>query len=179
MGVIKQLQQKWAPRLVGISLHGKFTNLQSTHCQSSCSYFCISFFLVNIEIAITCMWSLLQAHRTNLATEALDDLPVVSQIKDMVTSLYGFFAHSPKRHLEFQKLVEVMQAKGLMILKNIKTRWISMLSPSVRVMNKYKVLLLKMHGDSKAPMTEGKTKVPKDKKLQRLAQANLAHLSDI
>lgn len=122
---------------------------------------------------------MLLAHRTNLATEALDDLSVVSQIKDMVTSLYGFFAHSPKYHLELQKLVEVMQAKGLIILNNIKTWWISMLLPYVRVMNKCKVLLVKMHGDAKASMTKSKTKVSKNNKLRRLAQANLAHLSDI
>ena len=76
-----------------------------------------------------------QAHRTNLAVQTLSDLPVVGRIEDMLQTLYAFFAHSPKRHLEFVKLAELMQAKGLKIWKNVKTRWISMLSPAVRVLN--------------------------------------------
>ena len=92
----------------------------------------------------------------------------------MLQSLHAFFAHSPKRHLEFPKLAEVMHLKGLKILKNIKTRWISMLSPSVRIMNEYRVLLVKMAVDSLpfAPDTNGKLG-KKDKLLMKLANRNL------
>jgi hypothetical protein len=56
---------------------------------------------------------------------------------------------SPKKNIEFCKLTEVMETKGLKILRNIKTRWISMLSPAIQAMNKYRTLLVKMLEDSK------------------------------
>jgi hypothetical protein len=98
----------------------------------------------------------------------------------MLVSLYAFFSHSPKRHIEFQKLAKTLQSKGLKILKNVTTHWISMLSPAVRVINEYKVLLVKMQLDSQTPERSVDEKKPKtDKKLFKLAQANLAYLSDI
>jgi len=47
-------------------------------------------------------------------------------------SLYGtciYCNQCPKRHLEHTKLAEVIESKGLIFLKNIKTKWISMLAP--------------------------------------------------
>jgi hypothetical protein len=38
----------------------------------------------------------------------------------------------------------VMETKGLKILHNVKTRWISMLDPFIRVINEYQTLLVKM-----------------------------------
>jgi hypothetical protein len=38
----------------------------------------------------------------------------------LLQSLY-FFSHSPKKHLEFLKLVDLMKAKGSKILQNVKT----------------------------------------------------------
>jgi hypothetical protein len=74
--------------------------------------------------------------------EALSNLLVVSRIEELLASVYAFFA-------------EVMQSKGLKILKNITTWWISMLAPTVRVMNEYKVLLVKMAMDSKPAQRDG------------------------
>ncbi len=54
--------------------------------------------------------------------------------------MYNYFSKSLKRHLEFTKLVEVMETKGAKILKNV----ISMLSLAWCVMVKYKTLLMKM-----------------------------------
>lgn len=98
----------------------------------------------------------------------------------MLTSLHAFFAKSPKRHLEFVKLAELMQSKGLKILKNVKTRWISMLSPAVRVMSEYRVLIVKMSLDAERPVQDsvGK-KVKVDKKLMEIARKNLEYLTDI
>lgn len=111
--------------------------------------------------------------------ETLSTLPIVQRIEEMLQSLHAFFAHSPKRHLEFQKLAEVLHSKGLKILKNIKTRWISMLSPAVRVMNKYRVLFVKMQRDSVAPTADGDGNAgKKDKGLMKLASKNLAYLCD-
>ena len=104
-----------------------------------------------------------------MVVEAFSDLPVVARIEEMLGSLYAFFAHSPKRHLEFVKLAEVMQSKGLKILNNIQTRWINMLSPVVRVMNEYRVLLVKMSMDSKTPLKDNQGK--KAKKEKKFAEA--------
>jgi hypothetical protein len=90
----------------------------------------------------------LQLHKLNLPVESLSDLPMVEGIEDMLANLYTYFCKSPQKHLEFLKLVEVMETKGLKILINIKTRWISMLAPTVRVMNEYRTLLVKFHQDS-------------------------------
>ena len=97
----------------------------------------------------------------------------------MLHSLHAFFAHSLKCHLEFQKLAEVMHLKGLKISKNIKTRWISMLSPFVRIMNEYRVLLIKMAVGSLplAPDANGKLG-KKDKLLMKLASCNLSFPQD-
>ena len=105
---------------------------------------------------------------------------MVQRIEDMLQNLYAFFAHSPKRHLEFIKLAELMQAKGLKILKNVKTHWLNMLSPAVRVMNEYRVLLVKMSLDSQRPIQDDLGKKGKvDKKCMALTCKNLNHLIDI
>jgi hypothetical protein len=89
----------------------------------------------------------MQLHRTNLAIKILSGLRVVNRIEDLLQTLHSNFARSPKRHLEFIKLAEVLQTKGLKILKQVKTRWLSMLSPAIRVMNEYRTLVVKMMED--------------------------------
>jgi hypothetical protein len=61
------------------------------------------------------------AHCTNLVVQSLNKLNLVSKIKFMLTSIYNYFVHSPKRHLEANKLVEFLESKGSKTLKNIKT----------------------------------------------------------
>jgi hypothetical protein len=63
-----------------------------------------------------------------------------------------------------------METKGLKILKNIKTRWISMLSPAIRAMNEYRTLLVKMLEDSK---------LKKEKVHAKNATICLDHLTNI
>jgi hypothetical protein len=89
----------------------------------------------------------LQSHRTNLAVRSLSGLAVVNRIEDLLQSLHTYFARSPKRHLEFVKLAEVLEMKGLKILRQVKTRWLSMMSPAIRVMNEYRTLVVKMMED--------------------------------
>jgi hypothetical protein len=43
--------------------------------------------------------------------------------------------------------MEMIQAKGLRILKNIKTMWISMLAPFKQMHNEYKTFMVKMVND--------------------------------
>ncbi len=49
--------------------------------------------------------------------------------------------------MEFCKLAEILQTKGLKFLKNVKTYWISMLNPLKGVMVEYKSLIVKMHSN--------------------------------
>jgi hypothetical protein len=106
----------------------------------------------------------------NLAVEALEKLPILQKIESLLADLYSYFCKSPKKHIKFYKLVEVMETKGLKILRNIKTRWISMLSPAIRAMNEYRTLLVKMLEDSK---------LKKEKVQAKNATICLNHLTDI
>jgi hypothetical protein len=87
------------------------------------------------------------AHRTNLAVEALSNLPMVQRLESLCKSLHSYFSASPKRHLEFTKLVEVVETKGLKILNKVHTRWISLLEPLKRISGEYKTLIVKFTED--------------------------------
>jgi hypothetical protein len=64
------------------------------------------------------------AYRTNLTMLSLSGLPMVKKLETLYNSLHAYFSSFPKRYLEFIKLTEVVEASGLKILGNIKTRWI-------------------------------------------------------
>jgi hypothetical protein len=68
-------------------------------------------------------------HKTNLTVQSLFSMLMVSKLEDLHQSLYGYFPSSPKCHLEFKKLVEIMEIEGLKVFQNVKTRWNSMLIP--------------------------------------------------
>ncbi len=73
-------------------------------------------------IGIHCM-----PHIMNLAMQSLFTMPMISKLENFLQMLYGYFSTSPKRHLEFTKLVEIVETKGLKVIQNVKTRWINML----------------------------------------------------
>jgi hypothetical protein len=60
------------------------------------------------------------AHKTNFATLSLSTMPMVSKLEDLFQTLYKY--SSPKHHLEFTKLVEIIETKGLKVFQNMKTR---------------------------------------------------------
>lgn len=49
---------------------------------------------------------------TNLAVEALANLPVVAKIKKFFTSLFLYYGASPKRHLKVTKFAEIVEIKS-------------------------------------------------------------------
>jgi hypothetical protein len=59
--------------------------------------------------------------------------------------LYVFFVHNPKKFVEFQKLVDVLNMKGNKFFRKVKMRWISILSSTKQIYIKYFPLILKMH----------------------------------
>jgi hypothetical protein len=62
----------------------------------------------------------------------------------MLQSLHGYFCRSNKRYPELQKLANLMETKGNKVLRNVSIRWVSMRSPALRVLSKYKTLIVKM-----------------------------------
>jgi hypothetical protein len=88
------------------------------------------------------------AHRTNLVIATLSYLKLASKVESLLVGMYNYFAHNTKQHLEFCKLVEILESKGNKLLKNIKTRWISMLSSCKRIFAKHKLLVVKMVEDN-------------------------------
>lgn len=72
---------------------------------------------------------------------------MIANIKNLLHLLHKYFVRSSKYHIEFIKLVDMMCSKGLKINKNVKTRWLSMISPLKRVMSKYRTFVHKLHKD--------------------------------
>jgi hypothetical protein len=73
---------------------------------------------------------------------------MVIRLENLLQTLYAYFSKSPKRYLEFSKLAEIMETQGNKLLKNVKTRWISLLEPTKRVMSEYRTLVVNMALDS-------------------------------
>jgi hypothetical protein len=44
-------------------------------------------------------------------------LPIVSKIEDLLQDIYTFFCKSPKKHIAFGKLAEILETKGNKILR--------------------------------------------------------------
>ena len=86
-------------------------------------------------------------HRFNLVVKTLSDLDIVSDIEDLVKVVHAYFAHSPKKYSEFHFLALLMETKGLKLLKNVCTRWCSLIAPLRRVVAEYPSLLAKMFAD--------------------------------
>lgn len=47
---------------------------------------------------------------------------VIDNFKNLLHNLHKHFARSPKRHTKFMRLLEIIQTKGLKIIRNVKTR---------------------------------------------------------
>jgi hypothetical protein len=86
--------------------------------------------------------------------EALDILPILVNIESLLEDVFDYFYISSKKHAEFFKLAKVMEIKDLKILYNIKTRWMSMMGPSIQVMNEYRTLFIKMLQDTQLKNTK-------------------------
>ncbi len=50
-------------------------------------------------------------HEMNLDVQLLSNLPMVVKLEDFLQSLYSYFLSSQKQHLEFIKLVNIMESK--------------------------------------------------------------------
>jgi hypothetical protein len=96
-------------------------------------------FYAPFSLGVHCM-----AHRMNLVIGTLSLYPLVSNIEGLLASLHTYFSGRPKKCVELVKLAGIMETKGLKMLKCVKTRWVSMLSPCKRVLSEYRTLVVKM-----------------------------------
>jgi hypothetical protein len=72
-------------------------------------------------------------------------LVFIAWIEMIMQNMYGYFNYSSKWHLEFQKFAQILDTKGKKIMKNVKTRWMSMLENMLKwIMVKYHPLFTMM-----------------------------------
>jgi hypothetical protein len=69
-------------------------------------------------------------------------------LKGILQILYACFVHNPKKFVEFQKLVDLLNMKKNKLFRNVKMKWISILSSTKQIYIKYLLLILKMHINS-------------------------------
>jgi hypothetical protein len=89
--------------------------------------------LMRDNYALFSLEVLCMAHRMNLVIETL--YPFISNIEGLLASLCTYFSGRPKRCIELVKLASIIETEGLEMLKCVKTRWVSMLSPCKRVLS--------------------------------------------
>jgi len=78
------------------------------------------------------------AHQCTIVIQTLSNMLLVAKIEALLASVYMCFAHYLKRPLEHNKLIEIMETKGLKILQNVKTWWVFMMALSKCVLYEYK-----------------------------------------
>ncbi len=88
------------------------------------------------------------AYQTNLVILVLSKLSLIMHIEICYSPCMPFFSHNPKKVLEFVNLAKTLKTKGLKLLQNINTHWISMLSLLKCVLGKYKSLVVNIHIDA-------------------------------
>jgi hypothetical protein len=88
------------------------------------------------------------AHKLNLAFKALGNLDIMHAIEDLLKVAHSYFAYSPKKFAEFHSLAQTMETKGLKLLKNVPTRWVSLIEPLRRLLAEYRSLIAKMNVDA-------------------------------
>ena len=74
------------------------------------------------------------AHCTNLVVQTLTNFEVMKHVEDALATPCPYFSSSAKPTLEFHKFATCLESKGNHIIRNIKTRWVSMFRPTKRVL---------------------------------------------
>jgi hypothetical protein len=63
----------------------------------------------------------------------LVSLGIMSSIKDLLQTCHSYFAHGPKKHMEFIKFTNMMEIKWLKMLPYMKIK--SLLEPLKRILS--------------------------------------------
>jgi hypothetical protein len=88
------------------------------------------------------------AHKINLAVKTLSQFPVVHVVEELMRVSYAYFSHSPKKYNEYKNFASTIDTKGLKVIKNVTTRWLSLLEPMKRLMSEFQTILGKMEVDA-------------------------------
>jgi hypothetical protein len=75
-------------------------------------------------------------------------MDVMHAIEDLLKVTHAYFVHSPKKYVEFHSLALMLETKGLKLLKNVATRWVSVIGPLRRLLSEYRSVMAKMSVDS-------------------------------
>jgi hypothetical protein len=62
------------------------------------------------------------AHHLQLCAKSLSQLDLMASIEALLLHSHSYFAHSPKKVTEFCTFAQLLDTKGLKLLKNVKTR---------------------------------------------------------
>jgi hypothetical protein len=65
-------------------------------------------------------------------------------IEKLFAKVYSYFSQFGKKTLELERLVVLLDVKGLKIHQNVKTQWLSMFFLAKRILVEYKVLIIQM-----------------------------------
>jgi hypothetical protein len=87
-------------------------------------------------------------HKVNSAVKTLSQLDVFQAIEDLMRLSHAYFSHSPKKFNEYKSFATSINTKGLKLLKNVTTRWLSLLDPMRRLMSEFRTILGKMEVDT-------------------------------
>ena len=68
-------------------------------------------------------------------------------VEEVLRTTHAYFAHSPKKAMEFIALSQQLESNGLKLLKNIKNRWMSCLGPIHRLLAEYRGVIAMMLAD--------------------------------
>jgi hypothetical protein len=88
------------------------------------------------------------AHKINLAVKTLSQLAMFHEVEELMRISHTYFSHSPKKFQEYKSFVTTIDTKGLKVLKNVTTRWLSLLAPMKRIMSEFRIVLGKLDIDS-------------------------------
>ena len=88
-----------------------------------------------------------RSHKTNVAMHVVSKIAIVSKGVALFSTLHAYFSKSPKKSMEFSKLVEIMETKGSEILKHCKTLWVDMLTTLKQILSEWPFLTIKMELD--------------------------------
>jgi hypothetical protein len=70
------------------------------------------------------------AHQMDMVVQTFSIQPIVGKLEGLLQTMHTYFSSSHKKHLEHGILAKLLETKGLKLLHNVKSRWISMLFPT-------------------------------------------------
>jgi hypothetical protein len=84
------------------------------------------------------------AHKINVAMKTLSQLEIFHAVEELMRICHAYFFHSPKKYSEFKSFAQTIDTKGLKLLKNVTTCWLSLLEPMRWILSEFCTLVDKI-----------------------------------